>query len=695
MSSELAGFERAVYEQFRNSDGIYYLILNQQLAICDVSPNFIEIVQRPFLDIYKRRVDELPVHPIGKDQAEIDWSETELIRRFIRKRKSGLCILSFQTSQGDTYCFKVEVSFRDKECALLMTDFRELLDLRANEKLLSELFHFSNEAIVLVDKENRLVRVNPAFERITGYSSDEACGLNPSFLSSGAHNSSFYERMWDEIRQSNRWSGVLVNRRKSGELYSEHLTIRALTDVNGEITSYIGIFSEVDQVDGLSDKEKHLQELDILTALPKRTLLIDRLEQAVAYARRHDFGVAVIYFDIDHFSEINESFGKTVGDKVLQLLSGRLHSTIRQDDVLARYGGDEFVVVLRDLEKGFNLQGFVERLVDQIQAPLEIEGTTLNLTASLGVTQFPADDSSPETLIRHADHSMSIAKSYGRANFVFYSQKHEQDRKRMLQKRDRILRAIEAEELCLFAQPQFNMHNEKLFGLEFLIRWQSPEQGLLLPDKFLTEIKDKALLQRVDEWVVLEAIHQIETQFSGDSYQNVKFGINLTPASLQSVSFHKWLESTLIKAGKVISARLEFEILETDALENLDLVRTLIFRLEKLKVSFSLDDFGTGYSSLSIFNQLPVQSVKIDRTFVDQMVEDHRNLSLIRAICEMSKIFDRNIIAEGVEFKEQAHLLTDIGCNIVQGYGLFRPAPVDEVARVLKDHSIDSEWSRR
>ncbi|TCS40673.1 putative bifunctional diguanylate cyclase/phosphodiesterase [Reinekea marinisedimentorum] len=693
MEFDLEPGERLIYEQLRQSSNMYYLVLDRELKVKDVSPGLVAALGRTLFDLYQVHIADLPLIPLTTDYDELDWSDHPLLTEFLSANQSGQTSLLIKTLAGTLLNLNVDVTCADDQFVLLFSHQKDIAPLQDRLQLFDELFASCSNAIVITNDKNEILQVNPAFHKITGYSEREVIGKTPSVLTSGAHGGEFYQDMWQSLKKKDFWQGVMINRRKSGELCSDHLKIRAVRGVDKNIIYYLGVYSEVVLSEQVEADKQLLTELDVLTALPKRTLLIDRLEQALAYAKRHDYGVAVLYMDLDHFSNVNDQFGKNFGDSVIKKIAERLHDVIRQGDTLSRTGGDEFVLVLRDLAMDFDLEKFVERVINTIEMPISIDQQDVVVTTSIGISRFPEDDASAEKLIRHANHSMGVAKSYGRASFVLHSGQLEEERSKNLVARQQALDALEQGHYELYVQPQFDLENRAIYGAEFLLRWNSPDFGLVTPDKFLPNLKDKNLLLKIDEWVVGQAMDIIEDHFSDDLFEKVSFGINLTPVSLQSERFHKWLEAKLLTVSPRVTRRLEFEILETDALQNLDSVRSLIFRLDKFNVRFSLDDFGTGYSSLSIFNQLPVHSVKIDRTFVNQMVDDYRNLSLIKAICEMSKIFNRNIIAEGVENKEQAHLLLNIGCSIVQGFGLHRPGPAEKVANNLKVMDIPSDWT--
>jgi diguanylate cyclase (GGDEF)-like protein len=400
----------------------------------------------------------------------------------------------------------------------------------------------------------------------------------------------------------------------------------------------------------------------------------------------------VLYLDIDNFDVFNEQEGRETGDLVVKALVKRLKNGIRGADSLSRFGGDDFVIVLRDLDQYFNVHEFSERMLAQINVPIRIGEREFSITCSIGISIYPDSNGSAEKHIRNASHALNLAKSSGRARCVFFSQQKEEQRLKSYEARRNLLCAVENNELTLFAQPQLDIQRSKLFGIEILVRWQSPEYGLVAPDDFLNVVKDRDVLEKVDRWVVDHTMQALEAGLLSELSENDRVAINLTPASLQSDSFKEWVAARMAVSSADLVKRIDFEILESDALENMDQVNELIDVLRSFGVTFSLDDFGTGYSSLSVFNLLPVEHIKIDRSFVSQMLSDDKNKSLVRAICEISKVYNRQLIAEGVETSKQAEQLLSLGCHVIQGYGIAKPMPIALIGQWIKSLDVQHPW---
>jgi len=697
MTKPVVNIERILFEKLRASDAILHMALERDGTLFSVSQNCTSFFLKSSFDLVKQNFIDLPLMVVNDDGVLVSLSDHPLKEMIETSELKSQFSVRFQNLDKVTYKFDIEFSVQLVDgrdvVILLLIDKSDSLKLGALNNLYYQALNASHEAVVITDSTPEIIEVNPAFTLITGYEREEVIGKNPSILSSGAQNKHFYTEFWHTLKSEGCWQGAIINRKKSGELYSEQMSIQAVKDADGSVTNYLSIFTELTtRSKEMSPEEQRLASLDALTALPMRTILIDRLEQSIGYAHRHDLSVAVIYIDIDFLKAINDEYGHSIGDEVIKAVAKRLKVCIRSEDTLSRYGGDEFVLILRDLNVDFDLDQFINRLSYTIKTPIIIDDKEISITSSMGITRYPEDDSTAETLIRHADYSMGIAKAHGRSKHVFFSKKKEIDHAKANEERELLLTAIAQDELELYAQPQFDVRENRLYGLELLVRWNSPDRGLVYPDQFLNTLKDNDLLEQIDRWVVAKAVSIAGEKLGFILEDSVKIGINLTPASLQSKEFHEWANSILSVTDASIVKRIEFEIIENDALENLAQVVDLIAELKKYGVSFSLDDFGTGYSSLGIFNQLPVDTIKVDQTFVSQMVDDHRNLSLIKAICEMSRIFERNIIAEGVEVEEQASLLSNLGCDVIQGYGLARPMPIDNFVAWVEEFKLEEGW---
>lgn len=695
MTDLIDDLHSAALEVLDRSGQIHFLIVDDSLLIRHISHSLATLCGRKYFDLVQSKFRFLPLFikegqdfcPIG----ESDWPDQLTNQTFEPK---PVWIYTTDNQYHYVYAYTDTLTLNGKTFTLLAMIAQQVTaDMHQQAEMQRQLFDSSNEAIVITDAAATMLEVNPAFTRITGYTAEEAIGKPTNLIASGYHNDDFYKKLWHRLNSEGRWQGKLINRSKNGDLFTEHCNIRAIYSSDGSVQNYVSIFSEISNYqEGDSDQTGLPLQHDGLTGLPKRALFEDRLEQALGYAKRHNLRVVVYYFNLDNFAQVNERHGIQTGDKVIQAVVKSINKHIREEDTLSRIVGDEFALHLRDIPADFEIDEFSERLLTMIRDACEIAGLTCELTASVGVTYFPSDQSSAGKLIRHAIHAMDLAKSEGGNCVIHYSTEREREKQLARQAKVDIFNALDSNQMQLHVQPQMNMTTHTLSGVELLIRWVNAAGDTIYPDQFLNSQRDKDLLIRVDKWVVNEAIRLLDNELSMLVQQQCRVGINLTPSSIQDPDFHEWLASQLSIVSPEILSALEFEILENDALNNLELTRALLERLQPMGIRFSLDDFGTGYSSLSIFNQLSVNTVKIDRSFVRDMVKDHKNLSLVKAICHMSQIFNRELIAEGVEFKEQAELLRQAGCTNIQGFGIAKPMSAEGFAAWLPTLAFSEDW---
>ncbi len=554
----------------------------------------------------------------------------------------------------------------------------------------ASVFTSSQEGILITDAERRILDVNPAFTRITGYDRAELLGKNPRVLSSGRQSAEFYAELWKTLTETGSWHGELWNRRKSGEIYPEHLSIDTVRDIHGAVTQYVAVFTDI------TGQKQHQAELDRiahydpLTGVPNRRLLVDRLGQATARARRKGSLLAVCYLDLDGFKLVNDQHGHASGDGLLIETASRLLKVLRGEDTLARMGGDEFVLLFTDLVKPQEVDIVLNRVLSAVSAPMLIGGTSVSVSASIGVTLYPHDDVSADTLLRHADQAMYRAKEAGKNRYHVFDPEHDREVQAQRSYMKRLAEALRNGEFVLHYQPQANLLTGEIIGVEALIRWQHPEQGLLLPFTFLHAMVGSDLEISVGNWVIDSVLQQMQAWRSAGIH--VPVSANVSAHQLLDDNFIGHLRQTLERYPQVNKNDLELEILETAALSDLNRATEILTSCRELGVRFALDDFGTGYSSMTYFQRLPVDMLKIDQSFVRDMLDDPNALGIVESVIRLAQAFNRPVIAEGVATQEHGATLIQLGCHLVQGFGVARPMPAASLPAWLVRWHDDARW---
>ncbi|MBK7422374.1 MAG: EAL domain-containing protein [Propionivibrio sp.] len=567
---------------------------------------------------------------------------------------------------------------------------------QAEEKLhlAASVFTHAREGIMITATDGTIIDVNDTFSRITGYSRDEVVGRNSRILSSGRQEKSFYAALWRDLTEKGYWYGEIWNRRKNGEVYAEMLTISAVRDVEGKTRQYVALFSDITALKEHARQLEHLAHYDSLTMLPNRTLLADRLQQAMAQAQRRRQPLAVAYLDLDGFKAINDRHGHDAGDQLLIDLASRMKQALREGDTLARLGGDEFVAVLLDLADVAASVQVLARLLEAAAEPVPVGDLMLQVSASLGVTFYPqSEDVDADLLLRQADQAMYQAKLAGKNRYHVFDTEQDSSVRGRHESLEDIRRALSAREFVLHYQPKVNMRTGEVTGAEALIRWQHPEKGLLPPAVFLPVIEDHPLAVEIGEWVIDTAMLQIQRW--REAGLNIPVSVNVAARQLQQPDFVERLCALLAAHPELSPADLELEVLETSALVDLARVAGIIESCRQIGVMFALDDFGTGYSSLTYLKHLPVKQLKIDQSFVRDMLDDPDDLAILEGVLGLAIAFRRQVIAEGVETVEHGKLLLQLGCEQAQGYGIARPMPALDFPAWASTWRPDSDWSNR
>ena len=571
------------------------------------------------------------------------------------------------------------------------SDITERKEAEAKLKLAANVFTYAREGITITDADANIMDVNETFTSITGYSREEVLGKNPRFLKSGRQGAEFYSAMWRSLSEKGHWYGEIWNRRKNGEIYPEMITISAVRDAQGITQQYVALFSDITQLKEHEQQLEHIAHFDALTTLPNRVLLADRLQQAMAQAQRRGQRLAVAYLDLDGFKPINDKHGHDAGDQLLVAIASRMKQTLRDGDTLARLGGDEFVAVLLDLADIQSSLPMLNRLLVAAAQPVQVGDLVLQVSASLGVTFYPqAEDMDADQLLRQSDQAMYQAKVAGKNRYHVFDAELDRSVRGHHESLERIGSALAEREFVLYYQPKVNMRSGKIIGAEALIRWRHPERGLLAPAIFLPVIEDHPLAVKLGEWVIDAALTQVEA-WRGMGL-DVPVSVNVGARQLQHGDFVERLALLLAAHPQIGPGDLELEVLETSALEDLARISAIIESCRGMGVKFALDDFGTGYSSLTYLKRLPVTLLKIDQSFVRDMLDDPDDLAILKGVLDLALAFHRQAIAEGVETVAHGTLLLQLGCELAQGFGIARPMPAQELPGWVADWRPDPEW---
>lgn len=639
---------------------------------------------------------------INKDDNELAWKNQALIYQADDRlvMGTGIAKLDYEEQQttpnGSTIWLRTsKVPLYDETNQIMgvlgiYDDITEHKKLEEKLRLAASVFSNTQEGIVITDINGIILDANKAFLAITGYALEDILGKNPRIFKSGLHEPEFYKELWQSIKSKHYWCGEVWNRRKNGEIYAEWLTISAVTNEYNEIVSYIGTSSDISLLKKREQQIEKLAHYDLLTGIPNRVLLIDRILLAIAQTKRNNNLLAVCYLDLDGFESINERFGHKDGDQLLIEITNRMKRTLREEDTIARLGGDEFAFLLQDFSCIEDCEHTLNRLLKTINKPTLLSGELVVISASIGISVYPEDDSSPEILLRHASQAMYQTKQEGKNSFHIYNIELDKQMHAHRTALNRIDLALKSGEFELYFQPKVDTKKGIVFGAEALIRWQHLERGLVMPKEFLPLIENNEFANRLDAWVIHNALEYI-ARWQGLGL-DLKISINISARSLQSADFVDTLHHALLHQPLVKPNCFELEILETEVLNDLHKTSKVITACQALGVQFALDDFGTGYSSLSYLRHLPVQTLKIDQSFVRDMLEDENDLAIVRSVIGLAEFFNREVIAEGVESIEHGKALRSMGCQLLQGYAIAKPMPAKVFEQWLNDWQIPMEW---
>jgi diguanylate cyclase (GGDEF)-like protein/PAS domain S-box-containing protein len=552
-------------------------------------------------------------------------------------------------------------------------------------------FETTAEGIMVTDEDNRIKTVNPAFTRITGYRQEEVVGRSPGILSSGRHSKSFYESLWESVSQTGYWTGEVWNRRKDGSVFPEWLSISAILNENGIAKEYVAVFSDITKHKADEEQILYQANYDALTGLPNRSLLSDRLSQGIASAHRESWKLAVLFVDLDHFKVVNDSFGHVMGDELLQLVAARIKACLRESDTVARFGGDEFIILLQDINEMNAVAHIATVINDSLARVFSLYGREIYIGASIGITIYPDDAMNADSLLRNADMAMYQAKEHGRSTYQFFTTSMQQQTLDRQQLELDLRQAIKRNELEIYYQPVVKAKLNKVDSVEALLRWNHPRRGLISPSVFIPLAEDFGQIGIIGEWVIRGACEQLK-QWHMAGLSELKLAINLSSRQRELGLKADYLKQVLDETG-ISSDFLTLEMTESLLMRDTEDAMTWLSSFKALGVKLSVDDFGTGYSSLSYLKRFPVDVLKIDRSFVSGLPEDQEDATLVKTIVAMANSLNLGLVAEGVETVEQANFLLDVGCDNLQGFYYAKPMKADSLINWLKSEMLEEVFA--
>lgn len=556
--------------------------------------------------------------------------------------------------------------------------------------LITKIFENVSEGIMITDKDKKIEMVNPAFEFVTGYKRDEVIGKTPAVLQSGVHELDFYLEMWQKIREDGIWQGEIWNRRKTGDVYPEWLTIIGVTNDKGEITNYCGIFTDLSERKIVENELEKRLLTDSLTEVSNRFAYIERMDGLLesTSTMSHSVQHAVYFLDLDRFKQINDTLGHAVGDTILVEVAKRIKTLLKNKDIIARYGGDEFIITLTNVKNVKEAAKFAEQIIGIIEKPLDINGRNVFISTSVGVSMYPADGETTEQLIHCADKAMTYSKKNGLNGYSFYFEELQTDSQRVLLLDSELRRAIVNREFDLHFQPKISVKNEEIQGVEALVRWNNERLGFVSPAEFIPYAEETGLIIPLSEVIIEKACEAvIEMQQHG---RKSPIAINISSIHFKQQNFLESIQA-ILERYNMPANNFEIEVTERTVMNSANETVSKLVRLKKMGFKISIDDFGTGYSSLSYLVRFPLDCLKIDRSFIQHIASLDEKQAVVDAIIQMSHRLKMKVVAEGVEQAQQVDILRKMNCDIIQGYYYSKPLPLNELIEFMEYWEIEHQ----
>lgn len=661
--------------------------LDKDYIIIDVNEQFLEMTQFLSAELLDKYVDVLTCHL--SQQLEISLKSSDF-------GHFHTCFVKKDNSK-----FSVEVSYftqvqNNENRIIMIVNNVSFIDVTKSKlSIIEQIFDHSNEAIVVTDKHGNILTVNNSFYKITGYKPSEVIGKTPAILNSGRQDKAFYQDFWSQLKKKGEWQGEIWNKRKNGEIYPEWLHISSIRDEEQRIINYIAQFTDI-TTRKKSQEEEHFHAYhDVLTCLPNRHLLFERLKDLCSSKYDHHICFAVLFCDIDRFKFINDSMGHEVGDELLKHVARRLFSKLRDNDLLARIGGDEFIVVVEGEKAVRNIDKICTQIMSLFEQPFETKFGEFRVSLSIGVSRFPDDSEDIRELISFADIAMLKVKEQGGNHFSSFDTQQKRLITQRIELEGEILNAIRNHHFEVWYQPQIDAKKKHVYGIECLLRWRHPTQGIISPDLFIPIAEANGAIKELGLFVLKTACHQLREWRISNFFTGV-MAINVSLRQFDRNDLLSQVRDVLIEEMLPGNA-IELEVTESVFSEGNSLHNPILSAIRGLGVKIAIDDFGTGYSSLQRLKNLPIDNVKIDKCFIDKIVRSKQDAAIVKALILLSKTFNVELIAEGVETQQQADKLIQLGCYNQQGYLYSKPLPASEFEQWLTQfkkinaHYKDSE----
>lgn len=680
-----------VEESLRKSEERFRSIFEQAgvgVAIIDSATGQFLRVNKKYADIAGLSMNEMLAtsfwnitHPDDR-QANLDSmeklrnglvSEFSMEKRYIHKNGSVVWVsLTVSPLWLEGHDLKQHIA--------IVSDITERKKVASEMQMAYKVFENAVEGITVTDVDGTILYVNPAFTRITGYNNAEAVGRNPRVLRSDKHSNTFYKDMWTGLTEKGQWQGEIWNRRKSGEAYPEWLSISAIKDAAGKTTQYVAVFYDITDEKKSREQIHHLAYHDPLTGLPNRQLLSDRLDMEIKHAFRNNKKVSVLFVDLDDFKKINDSLGHLIGDALLREAAGRIKSHCREGDSVARVGGDEFVVLLSQIDDVQFSTEIADRIIKTLTKPFSIEGNHCYIGASIGIAIYPSDGSNPGELVKNADIAMFRAKEGGKNSYQLFTVAMNEEVNKRLELENNLRKAWLNKEFILFYQPKYCLKTKQIVGMEALLRWKASGGKLISPGEFLPLAEKLGLITQFDEWALSAACECLKRIRPKEN--DLVMAVNLSAKNFENGKLLDTIAETL-RDRQVLPGRIELEVTESILIRNAGQAQKTVEDMRAFGLCVAIDDFGKGYSSLSYLKEFRVNTLKIDKSFVDHLGVDGKSKHIIKAIINMSHDMGIKVLAEGVEKQEQLEILCQLGCDEIQGYIYSTPLPEEQFARLL------------